>query len=94
MGRSLLFLWTELDGESLLRKHRDGNNNDELSDDALLQREESERREYIRLEEREPHLRNTNYRELTGSRPLLHAWERWSRTSLAVRIRGLVSRFQ
>lgn len=77
-----------------MRKHRDGNDNDELTDDALLQREESERREYIRLEEREPHLRETNYRELTGSKPLLHAWERWSRTSLAVRLRGLLSRFQ
>ena len=77
-----------------MRKHRDGNTNDELTDDALLQREESERREYVRLEEREPHLRDTNYRELTGSKPLLHAWERWSRTSIAVRLRGLLSRFQ
>ena len=75
-------------------KHFDGNNNSELTDDALLQREESERREYVRLEEREPHLRDTNYRELTGSKPLLHAWERWSQTNLAVRIRGLLSRFQ
>ena len=77
-----------------MRKHRDGNSNDELSDDSLLQREASERREYMRLEAKEPHLRDTHYRELTGSKPLLHAWERWSRTSLAVRIRGLLSRFQ
>jgi hypothetical protein len=77
-----------------MRKHHDGNNNNELTDDALLQREESERREYVRLEEKEPHLRDTNYRELTGSKPLLHAWERWSRTSIAVRLRGLLSRFQ
>jgi hypothetical protein len=77
-----------------MRKHRDGNDNDELSDDALVQREASERREYMRLEEKEPHLRDTNYRELTGSRPLLHAWERWSRTNLAMKLRGLLSRFQ
>ena len=75
-------------------KHFDGNANSELTDDALLQREESERREYIRLQEREPHLRDTNYRELTGSKPLLHAWERWRRTNVMVRLRGLLSRFQ
>ncbi|MGH7678415.1 MAG: hypothetical protein ACRENU_08125 [Gemmatimonadaceae bacterium] len=77
-----------------MRKHRDGNSNDELTDDSLQQREASERREYMRLEAREPHLRDTNYRELTGSKALLHAWERWSRTSLAMRLRGLLSRFQ
>ena len=77
-----------------MRKHRDGNANDELTDDALQQREASERREYQRLEEREPHLRDTNYRQLKGSNALLHAWERWSRTNLAMRLRGLLSRFQ
>jgi hypothetical protein len=77
-----------------MRKHHDGNANDELSDDALQQREASERKEYQRLEEREPHLRDTNYRELTGSKALVHAWERWSRTSLALKLRGLLSRSQ
>ena len=77
-----------------MRTHRDGNDNDELSDDALVDREQSERREYMRLEQREPHLRDTNYRELTGSKALLHAWTRWSRTSLALRLRGLLARFQ
>ena len=77
-----------------MRKHRDGNSNDELSDDALLQREESERREYVRLGDREPHLRDTNYRSLKASKALMHAWERWSRTNLAIRLRGLLSRFQ
>ena len=77
-----------------MREHRDGNANDQLSDDALQQREASERREYDRLERREPHLRDTNYRELTGSKALIHAWERWSRTSLALKLRGLLSRYQ
>jgi hypothetical protein len=77
-----------------MRKHRDGNANDELTDDALVQREDSERREYMRLEQREPHLRDTTYRELTGSKGLLRAWERWSRTNVAMRLRGLLSRFQ
>jgi hypothetical protein len=77
-----------------MRKHHDGNSNEQLTDDELIQREESERREYIRLEGREPHLRDTNYRELTGSKALLHAWERWSRTNIMLRLRGLLSRFQ
>ena len=77
-----------------MRKHRDGNDNDELTDDALQQREESERREYNRLEKKEPHLRDTTYRELTGSKALLHAWERWKRTSIALKLRGLLSRSQ
>jgi hypothetical protein len=77
-----------------LRTHRNGNDNAELSDDALVDREQSERREYMRLEQREPHLKDTTYRELTGSKALLHAWERWSRTSIALRLRGLLARFQ
>jgi hypothetical protein len=77
-----------------MRKHYDGNSNDELSDEALLEREESERREYIRLENQEPHLRDTNYRELKGSKALLHAWARWSRTTLATTLRGLLGRSQ
>ena len=76
-----------------MRKHRDGNSNDELSDDALLQREASERREYVRLGDREPHLRDTSYRSLTASKALMHAWERWNRTNIAMRLRGLLSRF-
>ena len=77
-----------------MRKHQDSNANDELNDDALQQREASERREYDRLEEREPHLRDTNYRELTGSNALLHAWERWSRTNIAMTLRWLLSRYR
>ena len=77
-----------------MRKHWDGNSNEELPDDELLEREVADRREYFRLEKREPHLRDTNYRALTGSKALLHAWERWKRTSIAVRLRGLLSRVQ
>jgi hypothetical protein len=77
-----------------LSRHRDGNANAELNDHDLVVREESERREYMRLKKREPHLDDTSYRELTASRALLHAWERWSRTNLLVRLRGLLTRFQ
>lgn len=75
-----------------VRKHRDGNANDELTDDALVDREACERHEYMRLEQREPHLRDTTYRELTGSKELLHAWDRWSTTNGAARLRGLLTR--
>jgi hypothetical protein len=88
------FFFHDREGAWPLRTHRDGNDNDELSDDALVEREHSERREYMRLEQREPHLRETTYRALTGSKALLHAWERWSRTSIALRLRGLLARFQ
>lgn len=77
-----------------MAEHYDGNDNAELSDDALVDREASERREYVRLQDREPHLRDTNYRELTGSNSLMHAWARWSRTNVAMRLRGLLTRFQ
>lgn len=77
-----------------MRKHYDGNANEELNDDALQQREASERREYVRLGAREPHLRDTSYRELTASKALLRAWERWNRTNLALTLRGLFSRYQ
>ncbi len=87
------FFMIGIEGRVTLRTHRDGNANDELSDDALVEREESERREFLRLEQREPHLRDTNYRELTGSKALLHAWERWGRTNIDLRLRGLLARF-
>ena len=74
------------------RKHYDGNANEELTDDALLSREQSDRREYMRLERREPHLRDTNYRALTASKALLHAWERWWKTTVVARARGLRAR--
>lgn len=72
--------------------HTDYNANVHLTDDQLSEREESERREYMRLERKEPHLRDTNYRTLSASRALLHAWERWSKTTTVMRIRGLLSR--
>jgi hypothetical protein len=72
-------------------QHHDGNANSELTDDALLEREESDRREYLRLEQREPGLRDTNFQDLTGSPALIRAWERWWATKVARRLRGLVS---
>jgi hypothetical protein len=74
-----------------MRRHHDNNANSELTDDALVEREESERREYLRLEQREPQLRDTTYRALSGSPRLIRAWERWWATKLARRLRGLIS---
>ena len=76
----------------MTRHHQDANANEELPDDALLHREESERREYMRLEDKEPHLRDTNYQELKASPPLLHAWDRWWKTKILARARGLLPR--
>jgi hypothetical protein len=64
--------------------------NDSLSDAELLNREAEQRDEFLRLEESEPQLRDTTYRMVVGSRPLIHAWDRWTRTSIAVRLRGLL----
>jgi hypothetical protein len=75
-----------------VRKHHDGNANHELSDDELVDREQSERREYMRLEQRETHLRDTNYQKLNASKALLHAWERWWKTTVAARGRGLAAK--
>ena len=75
-----------------MRRHRDANANDELTDHALTDREASERREYIRLKDREPKLGETTYRALTASKALMHAWERWRQTSILMRIRGLLGR--
>lgn len=66
--------------------------NESLSDNDLLNREADQRDEFRRLEESEPHLRDTTYRVMSGSRALLHAWDRWSRTSVAARLRGLLPR--
>ncbi len=75
-----------------MAEHTDYNQNRHLTDDQLSEREEGERREFMRLERKEPHLRDTTYRTLSASRALLHAWERWSRTAAVMRVRGLLSR--
>jgi hypothetical protein len=66
--------------------------NDDLDDSQLLERESDERHEFFRLRRAEPHVRDTTYRVVTASRELVGAWERWTGTSLAVRVRGLLPR--
>jgi hypothetical protein len=69
-----------------------GRSNESLSDDELLDREAAQRDDFLRREVDEPHLRDTTYRLMQGSRDLLLAWEQWLRTNVAVRLRGLISR--
>lgn len=64
--------------------------NEALSDKDLLDREADQRDEFLRLERCEP--RETTYESLIGSRALMHAWDRWMRTSLTARLRGLLPR--
>ncbi|HJQ22013.1 MAG TPA: hypothetical protein VJ867_16835 [Gemmatimonadaceae bacterium] len=73
------------------RQHQDYNANSELTDDALVEREASEHREYLRLENREQQHRDTTYQALTASPALIRAWERWWATKVARRLRGLIS---
>lgn len=72
-----------------MRRHTDGNEIEQLDNDALLDREASERREYMRLMKHEPHLGDTSYRTARVSRTLMRAWERWSKASVLARLRGL-----
>lgn len=73
----------------MMRTHSDGSGNQHLDDDDLLRREVAEGREYHRLWDRERRVSETTYRVFPVSRLLLHAWERWNRTRLAVLGRGL-----
>ena len=69
-----------------------GRSNESLSDDELLNREAAQRDDFLLREQGEPHLRDTTYRVMQGSRELLQAWDQWLRTNVAVRFRGLISR--
>ena len=75
-----------------MKKHGDHDRNGELDDSDLLEREAANRHDFLRLAKHEPHLRDTVYRALNASPALMHAWERWSKTSIVVRLRGLLPR--
>ncbi len=73
----------------MTRSHSDGSENQHLDDDDLVRREMAEGREYHRLWDRERRASQTTYQTFPVSRLLMHAWDRWNRTRLAVRMRGL-----
>lgn len=70
------------------RAHTNGADNEHLDDEELLHREVAERREYDRLWSRERQ-RGTTFMTRLRSDLLLRAWDRWNKTRLAARLRGL-----
>lgn len=72
------------------KKHHDGNADAELTDTELLDREEKNKRELMRLEKSEPGRRESTPLLTPGSSALMHAWERWKASNVATRLRGLV----
>lgn len=75
-----------------MKKHYDGNADEQLSDRDLLDREEKNKRELIRMEKLEPGRRESTSELVPASNALLHAWERWKASNIAARLRGLVSK--
>lgn len=75
-----------------MKKHYDGNADEQLSDRDLLDREEKNKRELIRMEKLEPGRRESTSELVAGSSALMHAWERWKASNIAARLRGLVSK--
>lgn len=73
-----------------MKRHHDGNANDELGDRDLQDREEKDKRELLRLEKLEPGRRESTKEFSEGSGALMHAWERWKATDIAMRLRGLL----
>lgn len=70
----------------------DDQGSDQLDDTELLAREQDERADFRRLEQEEPQLRDTTFGVVRGSPALIESWERWWRTNLAARMRGIMTR--
>ena len=75
-----------------MKKHFDGNADHELTDSELIDREDLNKRELMRLEQLEPGRRESTSALVPGSARLMHAWERWKASNAAARLRGLLSR--
>ena len=74
-----------------MSKH-DGSSNEDLDDTALLQRELDQRNSFERIEAAEPRFRDTTYGMVPGAPALVESWERWWKTNLAARVRGILNR--
>ena len=72
--------------------HDSSDPNDLLDDADLLSRERDQRDDFKRLEREEPRFRDTTYGVVRGSPALIESWERWWKTNLAARVRGLLTR--
>jgi hypothetical protein len=75
-----------------MKKHFDGNADQELTDTQLVDREEQNKRELMRLEQLEPGRRESTSALVPASATLLHAWERWKASNSAARLRGLLGK--
>ena len=70
----------------------DDRSTDQLDDRELLAREQAHREDFRRQEAAEPQPRGTTYGPMRGSPALLASWERWWKTNLAARMRGILTR--
>lgn len=77
--------------EDKMKTHFDGNAVHELTDSELVDREELNKRELMRLEKLEPGRRESTSELVPGSVRLMHAWERWKASNVAARLRGLLA---
>lgn len=71
---------------------RDDSTNDELDDTELLAREQDDRDDFRRRQEEEPRFDTATYGVVRGSPSLIASWERWWKTNLAARMRGIMTR--
>lgn len=74
-----------------MQKH-DDRSADQLDDTELLAQEQEHREDFRRHEAAEPQETGTTYGLVRGSPALLASWERWWKTNLAARMRGILTR--
>jgi hypothetical protein len=65
---------------------------DQLNDAQLLEREWLQRDEFERLRLLEPPSLGTTYGQIRGSSALVKSFDRWWKTNLAARMRGIIDR--
>jgi hypothetical protein len=70
----------------------DDDSTDQLDDAQLMTRELRQHDEFERIGRADPRFRDTTYGRVHGSVKLVEAWNRWWKTNVAARARGLVSR--
>lgn len=75
-----------------MRSDDDRDTNDDLNDTQLLELEAEQRNAFRELERDDPRTRDTTYGSLRGSPALVESWERWWKTNLAARVRGILTR--
>ena len=72
--------------------HHTDDSSEDLTDRELLDRERNEHDDFRRQESEQPRFRDTTFGVVRGSPRLIAAWERWWKTNLAARMRGILGR--